>query len=56
MSKRSPSLPRELNVSHTVMPKQVRQPETLRGAQLFNRTTAKRTLVRVLPDYLMRAR
>jgi DNA-binding transcriptional LysR family regulator len=31
----------ELNVSHTVMSKHVRQLETMLGAQLLNRTTRK---------------
>lgn len=45
-----------LNVSHTVMSKQVRQLETLLGAQLLNRTTRKLALTEAGHAYYQRAR
>lgn len=46
----------ELNVSHSVMSKQVRHLETLLGAQLLNRTTRKLALTEAGQDYYDRAR
>lgn len=46
----------ELNVSHTVMSKQVRQLETLLGAQLLNRTTRRLALTEAGQTYYERAR
>lgn len=46
----------ELNVSHTVMSKQVRQLETMLGAQLLNRTTRKLALTEAGQTYYSRAR
>jgi DNA-binding transcriptional LysR family regulator len=46
----------ELNVSHTVMSKQVRQLETLLGAQLLNRTTRRLALTEAGQAYYERAR
>jgi len=46
----------ELNVSHTVMSKQVRQLETLLGAQLLNRTTRRLSLTEAGQTYYERAR
>ena len=46
----------ELNVSHTVMSKQVRQLEAMLGAQLLNRTTRKLALTEAGQAYYGRAR
>jgi DNA-binding transcriptional LysR family regulator len=46
----------ELNISHTVMSKQVRQLETLLGAQLLNRTTRRLALTEAGQAYYERAR
>jgi DNA-binding transcriptional LysR family regulator len=46
----------ELNVSHTVMSKQVRQLETMLGAQLLNRTTRKLALTEAGATYYESAR
>jgi DNA-binding transcriptional LysR family regulator len=46
----------ELNVSHTVMSKQVRQLETMLGAQLLNRTTRKLALTEAGAAYYESAR
>ncbi|WP_136413707.1 LysR family transcriptional regulator [Herbaspirillum sp. ST 5-3] len=46
----------ELNVSHTLMSKQVRQLESLLGAQLLNRTTRKLALTEAGTAYYARAR
>jgi DNA-binding transcriptional LysR family regulator len=46
----------ELNVSHTVISKQVRQLETALGAQLLNRTTRKLALTEAGRGYYERAR
>lgn len=46
----------EINVSHTVMSKQVRQLETLLGAQLLNRTTRRLALTEAGQTYYERAR
>jgi DNA-binding transcriptional LysR family regulator len=46
----------EVNVSHTVMSKQVRQLETLLGAQLLNRTTRRLALTEAGQTYYERAR
>ena len=46
----------ELNVSHSVMSKQVRHLETLLGAQLLNRTTRKLALTEAGQNYYDRAR
>lgn len=46
----------ELNVSHTVMSKQVRQLEGLLGAQLLNRTTRRLALTEAGQAYYERAR
>lgn len=46
----------EINVSHTVMSKQVRQLETLLGAQLLNRTTRRLSLTEAGQAYYERAR
>jgi DNA-binding transcriptional LysR family regulator len=46
----------ELNVSHTVISKQVRQLEILLGAQLLNRTTRKRALTEAGQTYYAHAR
>jgi DNA-binding transcriptional LysR family regulator len=46
----------ELNVSHTVISKQVRQLETALGAQLLNRTTRKLALTEAGQGYYERAR
>lgn len=46
----------ELNVSHTVMSKQVRQLETMLGAQLLNRTTRKLALTEAGQTYYAHAR
>jgi DNA-binding transcriptional LysR family regulator len=46
----------ELNVSHTVLSKQVRQLEALLGAQLLNRTTRKRALTEAGHTYYAHAR
>lgn len=46
----------ELNVSHTVMSKQVRQLEELLGAQLLNRTTRRLALTEAGQAYYERAR
>jgi DNA-binding transcriptional LysR family regulator len=46
----------ELNVSHTVMSKHVRQLEILLGAQLLNRTTRKRALTEAGQTYYAHAR
>lgn len=45
-----------INVSHTVMSKQVRQLETLLGAQLLNRTTRRLALTEAGQTYYERAR
>ncbi|MEN3292264.1 MAG: hypothetical protein V7642_1517 [Burkholderiales bacterium] len=46
----------ELNISHTVMSKQVRQLEALLGAQLLNRTTRRLALTEAGQAYYERAR
>jgi DNA-binding transcriptional LysR family regulator len=46
----------EINVSHTVMSKQVRQLEKLLGAQLLNRTTRRLALTEAGHSYYERAR
>jgi len=46
----------EINVSHTVMSKQVRQLETMLGAQLLNRTTRRIALTEAGQTYYMHAR
>jgi DNA-binding transcriptional LysR family regulator len=46
----------ELNVSHTIISKQVRQLEILLGAQLLNRTTRKRALTEAGQTYYAHAR
>ncbi|TFW09252.1 LysR family transcriptional regulator [Oxalobacteraceae bacterium OM1] len=46
----------ELNVSHTVMSRQVRHLETLLGAQLLNRTTRRLALTEAGQTYYDRAR
>lgn len=46
----------EINVSHTVMSKQVRQLETQLGAQLLNRTTRRLALTEAGQTYYERAR
>jgi len=46
----------ELNVSHTVMSKQVRQLENLLGAQLLNRTTRRLALTEAGQSYYANAR